>query len=570
MAEQQTIVSHLLIKVDGANLNPTTQEKILEVSVDQQVHLPHMFEIRLYDPAMELLDKGPFDLATGVEISGKTADGKSVKMILGEVTALEPDYGEGMVAELVVRGYDKSHRLYRECNTRTYLNVKDSDLAAEIAGKAGLKTQIDATATVYEHVFQCNQSDLHFLQQRAWRIGYECFVEEEMLHFRRPNPEQPVAKVSWGTDLLAFRPCLTVAEQVKATQVKGWDAQRKAPIVGQAEEGALHPQVKEGGRGEEWANAFGKSRRVFLDYAVVSQAEADILAQARHNEANGAFIEAEGELFRRPDIQAGRVVTIEGLGKRLSGDYRVTRATHVYTSGGLKTSFSVVGARTGLMAEQLYTAAASPRWPGAVTAIVTNTDDPNGWGRVKVKYPWLSEQEESYWARVAAVGAGPGCGFASVPAVDDEVVVIFQGGDFDRPIVVGGLWNGKDSVPGVVANAPRGEKPLVRSWRSRTGHAITVYDNADNKLELTTKSGHLVLLDDAGKKITVKSAGGLEIVMDDNARKVIVTSNGEVEVAAASALTLKGANVKVEASSGNLEMQASGQVTVKGAMISLN
>ena len=90
-------------------------------------------------------------------------------------------------------------------------------------------------------------------------------------------------------------------------------------------------------------------------------------------------------------------MTIEGLGKRLSGDYRVTHATHVYTSGGLKTSFSVVGARTGLLTEQLYTTA-PPRWPGAVTAIVTNTDDPGGWGRVKVKYPWLAEQEESHWA----------------------------------------------------------------------------------------------------------------------------------------------------------------------------
>jgi phage protein D/phage baseplate assembly protein gpV len=568
MAAQQNVVSHLLIKVNGADLTPAVQGKLIEASVDQQVHLPHMFQIRLYDPAMELLEQGPFDLAAKVEITAKTPEGKPARLITGEVTALEPEFGEGMIAALVVRGYDLSHRLYRACNTKTYLNVKDSDLAAEIAGKAGLKTQIDATATVYEHIFQCNQSDLHFLQQRAWRIGYECFVEENVLHFRRPNPEKPVAKIAWGADLLAFRPRLTVAEQVKTTQVKGWDAQRKAPIVGQAEQGALHPQVKEGGRGEEWASAFGKSRRVFIDHAVVSQAEADILARARHNEANGAYIEAEGELFRRPDIQAGRVVTIEGLGKRLSGDYRVTHATHVYTSGGLKTSFSVVGARTGLLTEQLY-AAAPPHWPGAVTAIVTNTDDPSGWGRVKVKYPWLSEQEESHWARVAAAGAGPESGFASVPAVDDEVVVVFQGGDFDRPIVVGGLWNGKDSVPGAVANAPRGEKPLVRTWRSRTGHAITVYDNANNKLELTTKSGHLVILDDAGRKVTVKSAGGLEIVMDDGARKVKITSNGEIEVAAASALTIKGANVKVEAS-GNLEMQASGQVTVKGAMISLN
>ncbi|MCZ7666617.1 MAG: hypothetical protein M5U34_04995 [Chloroflexi bacterium] len=45
------------------------------------------------------------------------------------------------------------------------------------------------------------------------------------------------------------------------------------------------------------------------------------------------------------------------------------------------------GTRTGLLAEQMSRQEPVKRWPGVVTAVVTNTDDPVDWGRVKVKYP---------------------------------------------------------------------------------------------------------------------------------------------------------------------------------------
>jgi phage protein D len=568
MADPQPIVSHLYIQVDGQDLVPPLQSQVLQVTVDQQVHLPCMFEIRLYDPGVELLATGPFQLATQIAVAAKTKADKMVPLIVGEVTALEPQFGRGMVGQLLVRGYDTSHRLYRARNSKTYLNIKDSDLARLFAEKAKLAAQVDPTATVYDHLYQCNQSDLQFLQQRAWRIGYECYVDQGVLYFRKPRLDKAEEEIAWGDDLLSFRPRLTIAEQVTETLVRGWDMQRKAPVIGRAGGGGLYPKFTGQENGSQEAATFGESRMVIVDQPVTSQAEANILAAARQNEWSGAFVEADGEAFRRPDIRAGRLLAIKGLGARLSGDYLVTRASHVYTSAGLKTFFSVTGARSGLLLEQ-FQANSGRRWPGAVTAIVTNTDDPSGWGRVKVKYPWVTEEDESFWARVAAVGAGPESGLAAVPAVDDEVLVVFLHGDFDQPYVLGGLWNGKDGLPPATAAAPAGEKPLVRSWRSRTGHHITVYDNADNKVEVVTSGGHALVLDDAARKITLQSAQGLEIVLDDNGQKVTITGSGSVAVTAGTSLTLKGANVKVEAT-GSLDLQASGPVRVKGATVSLN
>jgi uncharacterized protein involved in type VI secretion and phage assembly len=303
---------------------------------------------------------------------------------------------------------------------------------------------------------------------------------------------------------------------------------------------------------------------------VVSQAEANTLAAARLDELSGAFIEAEGEAFRRPDIRAGKKVKLEKLGKRLSGEYLVTNATHIYDANGLHTRFTVRGTRSGLLTEQMNQQRPISRWPGVVTAIVTNTDDPQNWGRVKVKFPWMTDTAESDWARVIGAGAGSEAGFFALPEVDDEVLVAFEHGDFGRPFVLGGMWNGQHAIPPHPNGAGSGERPLVRVWRSRTGHEIAMHDNADNKVELTTAGGHTLTFDDANQKIELTSAGGVTIVIDDSQKSLSIKADGDVKIEAGANMTLKsGANMKIEAGA-NLDLKANAQATLKGAMVNIN
>ena len=562
MPEQQPLTSQLAIKLAGSPVQQQVMAAIAEVVVDQHAHLPHMFTIRLYDPGLELLDSGPFNLTKEVEIAAEDSEGNSFKLITGEITALEPRFEEGMVAELLVRGYDKSHRLYRETKSRAFLNKKDSDLAADIAQAAGLQADVESTSTVYDHIYQHNQSDLAFLMGRAWRIGYECYVADGRLTFRKPTDGRARVTLTWGQDLLSFRPRVTLAEQVDEVIVKGWDADKQQAIVGQARNGSLYPQIDESKNGAAWANGFGAGKLVIVDQPVVSQAEADALAAARLDELSGAFVQADGVAVRRPDINAGQRVKLEELGQRLSGDYLVTSAAHVYAADGLRTFFTVRGTRTGLLAEQVAQQEPAKRWHGVVTAVVTNADDPQQWGRVKVKFPWMADDAESDWARVVSAGAGPEAGFFNMPDVGDEVLVAFEHGEFNRPLVLGGLWNGQHKEPPSVSGAGRGERPLLRTWHSRTGHHITLHDNADKKIELETAAGHKVVLDDAGGKIEIKSKGGLLITLDDNGSKITVESGGQLEVKSTG-------NMKLQAG-GNLDLQATGQVNVKGAMVNLN
>lgn len=563
MATITPLASQIGIKIGGTSIQPDVSAQLVSAIVDQHAYLPGMFTLTFRDTSLTLLDSGPFDLTKPVIIEAEDEEANASKLIEGEITALEPVFREGMIAELVVRGFDKSHRLFRETKSIAYLNKKDSDLASDIAKAAGLKADVETTQTVYDHIFQHNQTDLAFLTQRAWRIGFECFVSDGKLVFRTPPPAEGNASLTWGEDLLSFNPKMTLSEQADEVIVRGWDFQKKEAIVGRATSGALYPKIKESKDGATWAKTFGKGKLSVVNQPVISQAEANTLATARLNELSGTFVEAEGIALRRPDICAGRGVEIAGLGNRFSGKYLVTSATHIYTQEGLKTYFSVRGARTGLLSESLTSEGPLEAWPGAVVAIVTNTEDPKKWGRVKVKYPWLTEDAESDWVRIVGPGAGKEVGFFAMPDVNDEVLVVFEHGDFNRPFILGGLWNGKDSIPPEPAGAANGEKPLVRSWRSRKGHRFTVYDNPDNKIEIETGGKHKILLDDANKKITITSgSGSLKIILDDNAKKITIDGSGEVEVKA-------GSNLKLQAN-GNVDVQANGQVNIKGTMVNIN
>lgn len=581
MAKPVESQAGLFPSIEGSAVDANVMQHLMEAVVDQHSHMPDMFMLRFHDPDLKLLDDGPFDLTKKVKIEASHADGSKVLLMEGEITGIEPQFEEDKPAEFVVRGFDTSHRLYREIKSVSYLNKKDSDLASEIAQKAGLQAKVDVTQTVYEHIYQHNQSDLAFLMQRARRIGYECFVDQGTLYFRKPTTDTGNLKLEYGDDLLSFRPSLSLAEQVDEVVVKGWDVEKQAAIVGRAQSGKLYPRIQEKKDGAAWAKTFGAGKMVIVDQPVVSQAEADTLAAARLDEISGAFVEAEGEAYRRPDVQAGHYIEITKIGKRLSGKYLVTRATHTFTAQGLRTQFWVSGSRTGSLIEALTHMQPKERWSGLVIGIVTNTDDPKGWCRVKVKFPWMADDAESDWARLIIMGGGPDAGVAAVPEVGDEVVVAFAHGDFSQPFVLGGLWNGKHKAPEQTGKAAQGEKPLVRTWRSRKGHSISMYDNADKKIEIKTVDGYTIILDDKNKDIEIKGPGKLKITMNqditiEGKANINLKATGDLTLEATKNLTLKGTQVSLEANAkasmkaANVSVEGSAMTEVKGGLVKIN
>lgn len=96
-----------------------------------------------------------------------------------------------------------------------------------------------------------------------------------------------------------------------------------------------------------------------------------------------------------------------------------------------------------------------PKIQGCQTAVVTgppgekiHTDENE---RVKVQFFWdrqgKNDENSSCWIRVAQEWAGEGWGMVHIPHVGQEVVVIFQDGDPDQPLIIGRLFNAGQKVP---------------------------------------------------------------------------------------------------------------------------
>jgi uncharacterized protein involved in type VI secretion and phage assembly len=197
------------------------------------------------------------------------------------------------------------------------------------------------------------------------------------------------------------------------------------------------------------------------------------------------------------------------------------------------------------------------RISGVVVGLVTNNQDPDGLGRVKVKFPWLSDVDESDWARVAAPMAGSSRGFYFLPEVDDEVLVAFEHGDVRFPYVLGALWNGKDSPPATNGDG----KNNVRVIQSRSGHVIKLNDeDGKETVEIIDKSQkNSIVIDTAKNTITITSDQDI----------TLSASKGTIKLDAQNVEIKSSAATKLEAGS-TMDVKASGTMTVKGATVNIN
>lgn len=583
MPDEQKLMDHLYIKIDGNDLPAEAMDDLIEVVVDSSLSLPDMFTIHLHDERVQWVQGDLFGLGKEVEISAIPEEGgRSKPLFKGEITATEPDFGEGTQANLLVRGYDRSHRLHRGTHSKAYQQVTISDLAQKIAREVGLRTQVEPTTEVYDHIQQHNQTHMQFLKEHAQRIGYEICVEDKTLHFRKPASNGIKIPLEWGVQLRSFRPRLTLAEQVDEVIVRGWDPKNRQVIVGQATRGEAEPETGHSQSGAQMASsAFQSSKRVIVDRNVKSQAEADTLAQAMCDELSGALIEAEGECFGQPDLLAGMHVELSALGTQFSGTYYVTSATHIYRAdGAYLTRFTVHGRRPPTLQALLQapsSRASESQSPGPVVGVVTNNKDPDDRARVKVKYPWLSDEVESDWARVVGPGAGDGRGLLWLPEVNDEVLIAFEHGDVARPYVLGGLWNGQDKAPVSTGDALEGGKVRQRAFKSRAGHALILTDGSDEGVVLQTAAGHRVTLSDEKKNVTVETPGGNKLVLDDSKSEITIESTANMTIKAGANLTLEaGAKLQLKGLTFSLESSAMGEVKagaileVKGSLVKIN
>jgi phage protein D len=549
------------VKLSGKPLDAAVAAQILEVRVDLHLRLPDRCSLRLADPELDLVDRDSFPLGTELEVAFAGPAGSATSLFAGPVASLEPEF-DPSGAVLVVRAYDRSHQLTRIRRTATYQQMSYPDIARKLAGTAGLTAgTIGSAGAPSTFVQQSNETDWEFLWRLADAIGFEVQVEGRKLHFREAggSAEGTATKLTWGGQLLAFRPRVTAVQQVDDVTVRGWDPATQKAIEATAEASSA---TSIGIDRADAVSALGGGTVTLADRPVHTTAEATALAESVAGQLGETFAEAEGVAVGTPALKAGTKIEVEGVGQRFGGTYTISSAAHVLrTARGYETRFAVEG-RAARSMLALSSATADGSWRNSVViGIVTNNKDPDELGRIRVRYPVLGDDHEGWWARVTAPSAGTRRGLLMVPQVDDEVLLAFEHGDEQHPYVLGSVWNGlakpQELVHADGSFALRSDKQvLVESAEamSLTGDKdFTVSTVGNAKITTSERKGK------GGEppgKVTVDAKGDATVKAGAAAK---------VEAGTEGALTAK-TEIKVKAGT-QLALEGGGAISIKGATV---
>ena len=174
---------------------------------------------------------------------------------------------------------------------------------------------------------------------------------------------------------------------------------------------------------------------------------------------------------------------------------------------------------------------------------MTDHQDPEDLGRVRVKLPWAPDaggggiakaSHYEAWARLATLSAGHGRGSWFLPEVDDEVLVAFEAGHPARPVVVGALWNGRDRPP-VTADSDN----TVKLLRTRGGSELRFDD--------TTGAETVSVRTAAGQSIALTTEGGGSVRVSDGHGNIVTLQPSGVTVTSPAAVRVQSSTITLDA-----------------------
>ncbi len=355
---QDFYVPYFQVKVAGRPQGQDVVRDILQVSYKDNIAEIDSFDITINNwdaqtRAFKYSDADLFNPGKELELwMGYYGKDKLRLMVRGQITALRPAFPSGGGSTLAISGLNVLHKLRTKQESHSYESKTDSEIATEIAGRLGIDIKTDSAPDEkrFDFLFQDNQYDIIFLMERARRIGYDLFVDEQgqnghagqpLLRFGRSLQVRQVSyQLTYGRSLIEFKPDLTTANQVGEVTVRGWDPVNKKKI----EQTAKRSEISVKGVGAAGGQAaieqsFNQRQEIVATKPIESDTEAKTLALRTLEENAKDMVKGSGSTVGLPDLRAGSVVQIDGLGKRFSGRYFVTSSTHAIGDGGYTTQF---------------------------------------------------------------------------------------------------------------------------------------------------------------------------------------------------------------------------------------
>lgn len=474
------------VHVGGAPLDAAWARALDGVRVQQRLSLPAQSVLVFTGDADLLADRTPFEIGAALQVAVR---GQRVPVFVGEVTALELQCGADNRRSLIVRGYDRLHRLRKRQSVRAYVQMTPGDLARQMAAEVGLNVEVEQDGALFEYLIQHRQSDLDFVTDVAERSGLYLTIREHVLHLITLAGQGDALDLRLGHELHQAQVELNADAACTEVSALGWNAARVEVFQGGVS------SARSGRDVQAALNTELLTGRVLVDLGAELDAQIGGMAQAELDRRSAAEVVMTGTAEGDTRLRPGTVVRVSGIARAFDGAYVLTSVNHI------------INQTVGFLSE-LGTAPPPPRTRSSAAAVtlgvITQINDPESLGRVRIALPTYN-QVETDWVNVLSAGAGAGKGLMLLPEVGDEVLVLLAHEDPAQAVVLGGLY-GRRGMPDA-----------------------GIDDGAVRRFTLLTPGGQRVRLDDTNQLIRLENSGGSFVELSPNKVHVHAAVDLEIE-----------------------------------------
>jgi type VI secretion system secreted protein VgrG len=553
-----TLISKTTIFLSGKEV-PTFKK----VQLHQKIHSHHILEIRFpwevfEDSEGELGNKSQNFLGETLSIEIATIDDdinqKEQLVFKGIVTGVKIVKGTlGETGDEIVL-MASSHEIIS--NDGQHYNCFHEQRLGDIVKKTlkdyGLKLSVDSTfKDGIDYIVQHNESSYEFIKRLAEQYGQWFYYNGEKVIFGKP--EDKVTELTYHYDLREFNLSLIPQPQSFNYFTNDYLSNKV-----QSEEGNHKPAGVSGKN----ATVYNKSDEIYSKKTNVwinsnNDANSNKVIRAKAKAQQESFAVNQVRINGRSDnsgVAIGNILKIEGE------SYRVVAVVHsVDRTEDYENHFEAINAN--INGYPFTNINSFPKSQSQI-AIVTETNDPDGLGRIKVSFPWQDFiGETTPWIRVVTPHAGDQKGIQFLPEIGDQVLVDFEGGDAECPYVIGALYH-KDQKP----NGDWASKDNdIKAIKTRSGHTF-VFDDTEGQESITIedKKGNKIFMDTASGDVSINAPNSITL----NSANITIAASNNLEITAANKADLKAMKVTAEADT-NFTVKGGAKIDLKAPMIGI-
>ena len=493
LSDKENPMVYCLLSLDG---EPFLSRNSYEVILEQKTNAHDTFSIIVPDDALDTYEG--FVMENSKKLLGKKISlsywqyGSENQVFSGIVTGLK-NRKESGYGKLVITGHSPSILLENGRADRSFEQLSLAQIVKEIGvnypqeGKIHAEEQELNVRRVLPYTVQSQESDFGFIQRLAMRYGEYFYYNGKELIFG--NKAEPVLELSEGRELIE----LEFELGLKAQGFSGltYDAEKGESIQHNAQE--VQTEWKENALQAVAVQAskqlFGNAPKSVFSGSEKSQELEEMLLKEKENRESLIWVRGRSRDSRLKNGSRAKLTDING---RAMETYRIVEIRHYYNGDEYYNEFVGV---SDVLHPPYQDSGAFPKSQEQMGRVVENAD-PLELGRVRVQMVWQEAgSEKTPWIRLLQPHSGSGKGFYFVPEIGEEVLVGFQGGNAEKPYVIGTQYNGKEK------SGYADKENNIKAVHTRSGHKLVFTE--DESILITDKSGNEILLDTKGSNITI-------------------------------------------------------------------